>query len=139
MKKLLAVVTVLVVLAGFSIVAGAATTTPGSENDPVVTKSYVDAQIKANAGAAKSYEAVFVNAGKKVLGGDGSEIILRSGEAKSLASGINGIADLTGGKDLMGDQAIIQNHLLLVPRNDGRGIIATTDIWIMVKGGYTIQ
>ncbi|MEG1583473.1 MAG: hypothetical protein RR131_02500 [Anaerovorax sp.] len=139
MKKLVAIVTVLIVLCGFSAVAGAATTTPGSENDPVVTKSYVDAQIKANAGAAKSYEAVFVNMGKKVLGGNGTEIILRSGEAKSLAKGSNGIADLTDGKDLMGNQGIVQNHLLLVPRNDGRGIVATTDIWIMVKGSYTIQ
>lgn len=139
MKKIVAIVTVIVAILGFSIVAGAATTTPGSETDPVVTKSYVDAQIKANAGASKSYEAVFVNAGKKVLGGDGTEIILRSGEAKTVATGINGISDLTDGKDLMGNQVIAQNHQLLVPRNDGRGILATTDIWIMVRGSYTMQ
>lgn len=143
MKKLIPVIiAALVIVMGTYAISQAAESTPGSESDPVVSKSYVDseiAKIKASAGGSQSFQAISVKAGQKVLGGDGTEIILRSGEAKSISNQNNGIADLTAGKDLMGSQNIVLNHLLMVPRNDGRGILATTDIWIMVKGAYTLQ
>ncbi len=142
MKRITVITTVLLLVLSLFAVAQAATVTPGSEGDPVVTKSYVDseiAKIKGSSATSATFEAVFVNAGKSVLGGDGTEMILRSGEAKSISNIENGIADLTAGKDLMGSQSILPNHLLLVPRNDGRGISATTDIWIMIKGQYKIQ
>jgi len=41
--------------------------------------------------------------------------------------------------DLMTGSQVVTNHLLLVPRNDGRGITAVTDIWVMVRGTYTVQ
>ncbi len=145
MKKVTVLTIVLLLVLSLFAVAQAATTTPGSEGDPVVTKSYVDSEIAkikgttTSSGGNVTFEAVFVNAGKNVLGGNGTEMILRSGEARSISNTENGIADLTDGKDLMGSQNIVQNHLLLVPRNDGRGISATTDIWVMIKGEYTIQ
>ena len=39
----------------------------------------------------------------------------------------------------MSGQTVGANHLILVPREDGRGIYAITDITVMVKGIYTIQ
>ncbi len=123
-------------------VAGAADYEPGSPEDPVVTKSYVDAQIAAIKGAEGSatvFVPVFVEAGKTLIGGAGTELILRSGGALAVAKGEDGLSDVTEGKDLKATFAVTRNHLLLIPRDDGRGISAATDIWVMVKGTYTIR
>ncbi|MBE6034225.1 MAG: hypothetical protein E7222_05935 [Clostridiales bacterium] len=132
MKKsiIVSIVTILVMVLGISIVM-AATDQPGSESDPVVTKSYVDSKT--------SFSPISLTAGQKLIGGEGTEIILRSGEATAIDNGANGISDLTVGMDLMTGSQVVTNHLLLVPRNDGRGITAVTDIWVMVRGTYTVQ
>ena len=142
MKKYIAVLVVMIAVFGLTIVAAAATADPGSEKDPLVTKSYVDnliAQIKGSGGTSDSYKAIQLTAGQQLIGNEGTEIILRSGEATAIDNGANGISDLTGGKDLMTGNSITANHLLLVPRSDGRGISATTDIWVMVRGSYHIK
>ncbi|QHI71269.1 hypothetical protein [Aminipila terrae] len=132
MKKsvIISLVTIIVMVLGISI-AMAATNQPGSETDPVVTKSYVDSKT--------SYSPISLTAGQKLIGGEGAEIILRSGEATAIDNGANGVSDLTVGTDLMTGSQVATNHLLLVPRNDGRGITALTDIWVMVRGTYTIK
>ncbi|MDR2356406.1 MAG: hypothetical protein LBE16_09510 [Clostridiales Family XIII bacterium] len=114
----------------------AANAAPGSEEDPVVTKSYVDKQI---AGAGGVFVPVEVAAGRQLIGGAGAEIILRSGEAAIISNESNGVSDLTGGADLMTGAPVQPNHLLLVPRDDGRGLAAHSDLWVMVRGSYTIQ
>ncbi|QAT42575.1 hypothetical protein [Aminipila luticellarii] len=132
MKKsiIISIVTILVLVFGISM-AMAATDQPGSESDPVVTKSYVDSRT--------SYSPISLTAGQKLIGGEGTEIILRSGEATAIDNGANGVSDLTAGTDLTTGSQVAVNHLLLVPRNDDRGITATTDIWVMIRGTYTIQ
>ncbi|MBR0598919.1 hypothetical protein [Sinanaerobacter chloroacetimidivorans] len=142
MKKVVTVLVVLIAIVGLTAVAGAVDTTPGSEGDPVVTKSYVDAQIaqlKSGGSASDTYKAVQLTAGQKLIGNEGTEVILRSGEATAIDNGANGVSDITGAKDLMTGQTVAQNHLLLIPRSDGRGILAATEVWIMVRGSYTIQ
>lgn len=132
MKKsvIISIAILLVMVFGLSM-AMAATDQPGSESDPVVTKSYVDSKT--------SYSPISLTQGQRLIGGEGTEIILRSGEATAIDNGANGISDLTAGLDLMTGSQVGTNHLLLVPRSDGRGILATTDIWVMVRGTYTIQ
>ncbi len=142
-------VTVLIVALALivtTVAVGAAGYEPGSSEDPVVTKSYVDAQIaalKSSGGtsgtAAAVFQPVFVEAGKKLVGGEGTELILRSGGALAVASGQDGLSDVTAGRDLAGGLAVSRNHLLLIPRDDGRGISAATDIWVLVKGTYSIE
>lgn len=69
------------------------------------------------------------------------ELILRSGSAETYLSGNeSGISDLTAGIDLAEGDALEKNHLLLVPRGgDGRGFkVTSNEIYIMVRGGYTI-
>jgi hypothetical protein len=125
-----------------TVAVGAAGYEPGSSEDPVVTKSYVDAQIaglKKSEASSSVFEPVFVEAGKTIIGGGGTELILRSGGALVVAKGADGLSDLTAGKDLAATFAASKNHLMLVPRDDGRGIAAATDIWVMVKGTYSIQ
>lgn len=138
---------------------------PGSELDPLVTLSYVEKKIEqikyyvdekiknANGGSQTigSWEAVEVPSGKSLICGDGTEIILRSGEARSISKITtvvkdgkeeiidNGLTDVTAGKDLGMDEKIIANHLLIVPRDDGRGARTLRNSFFLVKGKYEIR
>ncbi len=89
-----------------------------------------------------TYTAVLLTSGKTLTGYDGTEIVLRSGTAKAVvpvaASG--NIANMTTGLDLANDATIPLNNMLLVSRSDGRGVIAVGgDVWVMVKGVYSIS
>lgn len=147
-KKGIALAAVLVLLLGATIaVALAASGEAGSQDDPLVTKSYVDgkiAEVKSSnssggSSSAGTYKSISLEEGQSLIGGEGTEMILRSGEATALDNGANGISDVTAGVDLWTGNPVATNHLLLVPRADGRGIKATTIIWVMVRGEYSIQ
>ena len=117
-----------------------AETGAGSAADPVVTKSYVDELFATvNQGGSTIFQVVEVPAGSKLIGGAGTEMILRGGKATAIDNGVDGISDLTAGKDLKSSTAVISNHLLLVPKDDGRGISCSVQSWVMVKGEYTIE
>jgi len=138
-KKIICMM-VLLSLAVTSAVVFADTADPGSSEDPVVTKSYVDAQIAAlKASEGDSFKVVFLEKGKKLIGEEGTELILRGGTAKAVDNGTNGLSDLTAATELMGGKSVEKNHLLIVPRGDGRGIKAESDIYVMIKGGYTTE
>lgn len=117
---------------------------PGTANDPIVTKSYVDEAIKASGGgggngSSSNLTNVELTAGQKLYGGEGTEFIVRTGSAVAFSGDASGIPDLTGAKDLIAGTAIPLNHLLLFPR-EGRGIQATTkaknSVWVIVRGSY---
>lgn len=141
----------------------------GSDTDPIVTKSYVEKRIAEleskmnsnsssnvdqklaslqtqmealalnNGGGDQGFVLVQVKAGSKLVLSESAMLILRAGSAKTIIGPGGGLADLTIGTDLVDGQAIIGNHLILVPRNDGRGVKVTGDSWMMIKGSYTIQ
>jgi hypothetical protein len=111
--------------------ASGADTTPGSEADPLVSKSYVDGKT--------SYVPLQLQPGQSLIGDEGTEIILRSGEGTAIDNGANGVSDISGGRDLMSGMKVELNHLLLVPRGDGRGIKVTTEAWVLIRGSYTIR
>lgn len=122
---------------------------PGTANDPVVTKSYVDQQIQqalkgggssstpsppastdSNSGAAiggntatASDEVIIVEVkpGKKLIAAAGAEFVVRAGKAAIYSEDQNGVADLTDGKDITNGGIVTNNHLLSFPRA-GRGI-----------------
>jgi predicted RNase H-like nuclease (RuvC/YqgF family) len=146
---------------------------PGTEEDPAVAKSYVDAEIskinehinalndkinelnaKADSLVLKSeeltskieemtagekFEPIEVMAGQKIMLGASAEIVLRSGKATAIAGTYGGLANVAAGVDLQTGDNITPNNLLLISRDDGRGIKAETDIWVIVKGRYTIE
>lgn len=123
---------------------------PGTSDDPVVTKSYVDQQIQkalgggagngstttkpttpdtgsgtgtSTGGAATSegIEVVTLKPGQTLIAKAGSEFIVRAGKAIIYSADANGVADLTEGKDVPNGEAAASNHLLSFPR-EGRGI-----------------
>lgn len=127
--------------------------TPGSVEDPVVTKSYVDEKLAAlngggstgggtGTGASAALEVVNVLPGQTLMAGQGTEVIVRVGKAIAFSSDASGIADLTGGTDLVKGKAIPTNHLLLFPR-EGRGILPDpaqkNGLTVLVIGKYSIQ
>lgn len=163
---------------------------PGSDEDPLVTKSYVDSELKkltaqmnskinllkSELRKSKSDEAietikeklfelektidnfnnqiegqskytkfkvVELEAGQSIILGDSAEIILRSGKALAIAGEKgDGLADITTDSkknNLVTDDIVPLNHLLLISRDDGRGMKAVTKIWVLVKGDYKIE
>lgn len=85
-----------------------------------------------------TYKVVEVNPGEKLIGGQGTEIILRAGEGKAIISSLGGLQDVTEGVDIT-TGLVPKYHLLITPRNDGRGVEVTKKATFMVRGGYTIQ
>lgn len=111
--------------------ATAGTADPGTAADPLVSKSYVDSML--------SFQVVNVPKDSALVGEGGTEIALRAGQATAIASAMGGLLDVTEGVDLAQGAAIKANHLLVVPRTDGRGVTAKTDAIFMVKGVYAIR
>ena len=68
----------------------------------------------------------------------GTEIIVRSGRSVVVTSenSSGGISDITEGRDLPNGEQITNNHLLIIPKADGRGIKATISGAVMIKGNY---
>ncbi|GGG84335.1 hypothetical protein [Paenibacillus radicis (ex Gao et al. 2016)] len=129
-----------------TIEADGALAVPGSVEDPVVTKSYVDALVgdkgqEGNTGGDK-LEVVTVPNGKTLIANEGTEVIVRAGKAVAYSPDSNGLADVTGGKDVFKGAPIPANHLIIFPRA-GRGITTdpgfTKTLTVLVRGGYTIQ
>jgi hypothetical protein len=138
-------------------------TQPGTADDPVVTKSYVDQQIQKalggstatpttapsatqapGSGSSGSDAVVIVDVkpGQTLIASAGAEFIVRTGKAFIYSTDSNGVADLTDGKDLTNGQTVPTNHLLSYPRA-GRGIAVqdgqTSGLVVMVRGGYVLQ
>ncbi|MUT65033.1 hypothetical protein [Paenibacillus sp. NEAU-GSW1] len=130
-----------------TIEADGAAAVPGSVEDPVVTKSYVDKLVAQGGGGASEQESnkltvVTVPNAKTLIAAEGTEVIVRSGKAVAYSPDANGLADLTDGKDVFKGAPIPANHLILFPRA-GRGITTdpafTKSLTVLVRGSYSIQ
>ena len=169
--------TIWVSILAFSLtLSGASVHAPGSAEDPLVTRSYVDRLIADLTGITGGpgelspqqlelivtmvmnrlaqqeqgahggfqhdtggrYTPVSMREGQVLAGDEGTEIILRTGTAVVNASGQDGLANVTTGEDVRHNQEIGANNMLIVPRDDGRGIRATSDVWLLVKGRFSI-
>ncbi len=140
----------------------------GSSEDPLVTLSYINGtfrrdlkaelltEIRAetaetepseteSSASASGYKVERLTKGQSLRAKDACEIILRSGGAlvfveseENKTAGI-GLSDVTGGAELTDGVSVPKQHLLIVPRGDGRGVTAETDeAYFMVRGEYEI-
>lgn len=144
------------------IVNAAATAEPGSEEDPLVSQSYVDEKINSLKASldemTKQYEEsqkqlneiesygkfvpLELTKDQVLIAGESAEIILRGGKAMAIGGEGGGLSDITSGSgaDVNTDQEVPLNHLLLISRDDGRGIkVVSEKAWVLVKGPYTID
>ena len=191
-KKINIIISTVLIIAATVFVISAADVFPaGSEQDPIVTQSYVEQkseqmkfyvdslittiktdvfnnseQIKKLQAdlAAKSLEVdnlkkqletagtgattatgqekftkVVLNKGKTLVMGESTELIIKTGKCTAIAAKNGGVTDLTYAKDLKtGDPAGL-NHLLFAFASDGRGIKASLNSIVLVKGSYEIK
>jgi len=112
---------------------------PGSADDPLVTRSFVEDYVQKHAGGGLTWEIAELKAGQVFAGKAGTEFILRSGRATVVDPTGSGIPDLTTGANLTNGSSVPANHLCLVPRADGRGLKATTAVIVMHRGGYDLK
>lgn len=91
--------------------------------------------------AEAGYEIVRVTEGMRLLAGGSCDIMLRSGTAVVIAPlASQGISDYTTGNEILDGEEITINHMLLIPRGDGRGILITSDeAYIMIRGAYALE
>lgn len=106
----------------------AALSQPGTQQDPVVSRSYLR--------AFHEFRLVSVPPERKLRLGTGTEVVLRSGRAQ--VSGGN-LLNLSRGKDLAPEEALPLNHHLLCPREDGRGLTTRTTALILIRGPYRFE
>jgi hypothetical protein len=97
--------------------------------------------MQQHAGGGGTFVLVNAVRGALLEGGAGTEIILRAGTASAVgvAPG-NGLVNITNGANMDTGTAITRNHLLLVPRADGRGarVTSTTAIFL-VRGPHQLK
>ena len=153
MKKKMIKVLIIAVVAALALLAVTVIADPGSNDDPLISKSYIDNVLipkleklidskvagGGSGGPAASFEVVEAKAGQEIICSAGSELILRMGSATVIATEKGGLADTTAGYDLGNGAAMPANHLLVVPVADGRGIRANANVIVLIKGGYRIK
>lgn len=134
---------------------------PGTQSDPLVTFSYVETKIEelkkyinekvgesdGTTSTVNTWQVIEVLGGQSIIGKSGTELILRSGKGKSISNistgkqGTidNGLTDVTDGKDLKMGDSVPKDHLLIIPRDDGRGVDCSLDSVFLVKGAYIVK
>ncbi len=137
---------------------------PGDSNDPIVVLSYLNDRfnslikdyglediksIKEQLGkqssgdssgnASVALEVVEIKAGERLIAGAGTELILRGGKATIIGSEMGGIANITMGKDFVSGMQAVPNNLMIVPRDDGRGVYTDSYAIFMVRGTYEVS
>jgi len=131
----------------------------GTNDDAIITQSYLEQifypKIKdyidiktANMSTPQStsnttsdaslFKLVSISKGSTVICGEGTELLLRSGTAKLIATDRGGISNLTEGTDLPNNTSMPLNNHLMIPRGDGRGFVASTDLLVLIKGTYSL-
>lgn len=111
--------------------AGAASKTPGSVEDPLITLSYLESRLTQQGG----YTTITLKKGELLTGGAGTGIVLLKGSAT--AAGGN-IVDLTEGSLTAQDMSMFLYHSYIVPEGKG-GCRALSSCTLLVAGEYRLQ
>lgn len=147
----------LIILLALGITAYAVTTNYGSEDDPLITKSYLDSVVRpelekalqaeleealkdARSGSGE-FALLTLSNGQRVTGGVGTELVLRIGSANAYAYDSADVAliDTTSAASLTNGAALTANHLYMVTIRDN-GFTATRDnTKVLISGEYAIN
>ena len=156
--------TILIMCVLFTAFATASGDTYTTEEDPLVSLSYVNAEIEKLKTQLKSEMEAYVReeiaknavgggdgnyvvfttetlkAGQKVIALGACDVILLTGSAKAVCpTDSQRLTDKTTETSIANNGNIIKNHYILLPKADGRGICCTSSgTEIMIKGEYKI-
>jgi len=141
---------------------GTSTSTPTTSTDPNVTLrvdnvekqvgaietnldtiqskvNFLD-QVTHDLSDSSVWQVIEISAGVSIYASDTSEIILRSGKASVIGNKYDeGLSDVTTGIDLKNGTQLTKNHLVIIPRGDGRGVKAITTCFVMYRGLWYMQ
>lgn len=161
-KKSLLVIALILTILTVSVSADEAYS---SQNDPLVSLSYVNdvlgPQIMAEVLAkiesqyvkitditdmsAGDYSLVTLSRDQTLMAKGICEIVVLSGDSTVIISSSSnieagqGLVDVTDGAVITNGQLIKVNHKIIIPKADGRGIVVTSDsVSILVRGEYVI-
>lgn len=142
---------VAVLLGGIGVVAA---TNYGTESDPLITLSYLNDVLKpeleqkytqqtkdsfaelesrVEAEVSGGYVSVTVKANQTLTCKAGCEFLVRSGEAYVTAD----VLDVTEGKELAKNDWLMKHHLYMAV-SDNAAVRANSDIYLMIRGDYTV-
>lgn len=86
------------------------------------------------------YTVLELKKGEKLTSEEGTvELIVRPGSSAVVVSDIpkNGLSDISEMKEVLSGEEVGINHSLIIPRNDGRGIVITSETaYVLVRGNY---
>jgi hypothetical protein len=134
-KKVVALLLISIFSIGcvFAVGQAQAQTSPGTAEDPIITKSYLDQFLVPL--------VVELKKGQFLQAEAGTQMIVRVGETICMAdptSAKGGLSDVTAGFDIPHLAVVATNHLLITPRSDGRGLLAGTDAILLVWGLHQV-
>lgn len=143
-KKTVIVLVILLLGSGIVFKAGmvvgaAGEDKPGSVNDPLITKSYLESYINSlglsgDAGS-DGYTKVVLSKGSTLVGQEGTEILLYSGSANAYVKGAN-LVNVTMGEAYENGITLGKYCVYMCP-DTSSGITATSEVVVFVRGQYT--
>lgn len=161
-KKLLISLSIIIAVAFVAGVTAVATSTYGSQSDPLVALSYLDDTVTPSIMSrletminekisgisvggtttvtnGQEFSVVSLTNGQTLTCSVGTEIMLRIGSAVSAGSSSPRLVDETTGSSVTSSgTALTQNHMYMVTIK-GNGIKATSSVKVLVRGDYTIS
>ena len=152
-KKVISLIAIAVILlAGIGVYAAG---NYGTKDDPLITKSYLDAVVKPELqkqlqtelndavnelrGGSGEFTVVTLYNGQTVSCGVGTEIVPRLGSVKANGASAPALIDTTTGNSISAGTVLSANHLYMVSI-EGNGITAAADnTKVLISGVYTVQ
>ena len=134
-RKVLCGIGVAVLMAGAFFTghsAGAASKTPGSAGDPLITLSYLEGRLAETGGYSQSVQ---LSKGQTLVGQQGTGILVLGGSVTAAGGGLVG---LTAGSLAEKDTSLFVYHSYIVPE-ENFGCEALSACTLLVFGGYTIK
>lgn len=107
--------------------------TKSGNKDDIIT------EVPAPSTKAAIYQVVKVKAGKRLIAGASTEIIVRLGRATVVGTANGGVLDISSSVVIATGKIVPLNHLLLSQLSDGKGFKAVTDVTILIRGPYQIK
>lgn len=108
---------------------------PGSDGDPLITKSYLEKRLKETP-LKEGFRKVKIKKKAKLLLKEGSEILIYKGSGR--VTGDEGLINVTQGVLFEKEHSLVKYHLFLAP-SDNCGIIANDRVIAFVSGEYQIK
>ena len=112
--------------AGLLLAHGAGAVEPGSKDDPIITRSYLETLY--------SWQLTSLQDGQTLNLDMGVQFVIRSGTAVVSGGGAVGLIDLTAGKEIRDGETVPPYHLILSPSSDRRALRARSQVVLLTRG-----